>query len=522
MSKQITIFLGVVALVLVMGTAAVLSGDTGNENRDGTRIAASPVAAPNAMACVHDVGNVLFCVTNFGMLGSAGGSERDCETGLPAESFEFPAGSMIEYLFQAGIWVGAIVDGDTLVSVGVDGWQMTNELWPCDQPECGIEKRSNIPTSPYYHPDALSPLDMICEYTDTLTDPVYVHVDFDGTPHVPLNVAIEQQSHSWNSPENYEFVIIEYEVRAIGGESVDSAYLGLHIDCDVAHALYASSGATDDISGHRVAFPQALGGDSIEYAWSADNDGDPQSGVFDYTSATGVIGFAFLGPITSATHSFNWWMANGNPNFDWGPWLQSNSDFVYPTGSMGVPEGDGSKYFVMSNGETDYDQLEAALDHSTDGWLPPTVGGALSASGCDTRFLMSVGPFDITPDEPVRFAVVFAGGSEFHVNPGDFDDLFDPADPAPFQAALDFADLEGNLTAARLMYDSIHMGDINWDGIVDVDDAISMINYVYLGGDEPPYKPVTDLNCDGKIDLLDIIVLVNYIFRGGPLPGAGC
>jgi hypothetical protein len=100
--------------------------------------------------------------------------------------------------------------------------------------------------------------------------------------------------------------------------------------------------------------------------------------------------------------------------------------------------------------------------------------------------------------------------------------LFDPNDPGPFEATLDFSSLEANLTAARLKYDSMHMGDINWDGIVDIEDAISLINYVYLGGDEPDYLPVTDLNCDGKRDLLDIIVLLNYIFRGGPMPGVGC
>jgi hypothetical protein len=126
-------------------------------------------------------------------------------------------------------------------------------------------------------------------------------------------------------------------------------------------------------------------------------------------SATGVLGAAFLGPITYARdHSFNWWMANANSLLDWGPWLQSNSYFDFLTGGLGVPDGDRNKYFILSDGEVDYDQLESAVDHTGEGWLPPGQISSLIAAGGDTRFLLSVGPSDILPDEPMRFAVVFA------------------------------------------------------------------------------------------------------------------
>ncbi|MBU1319853.1 MAG: dockerin type I repeat-containing protein [candidate division Zixibacteria bacterium] len=511
----------VIAITLI-SAAILLSAMPEESGRDVTPQSLSLTVTPNAMACVHNVGNVLFCVTNYGQVGSAAGSAHDCETGLPAKSFEFPAGSEVGYLYTGGLWVGAIVGSDTLVSVGVDGWQILNELWPCEAPSCGIDKRSTNPASPYYHPDAISDLDMIAEYTDTLTDPAFVGMDWDGRPHIPLNIEMKQQSHSWSEPGDNEYVLVEYEIKALGVDPIQSAYIGMHADGDVFHAAQPE-GYLDDVSGYRVIFPEALNGGAIEYAWTADNDGDPNEGGFDFTSATGVIGFAFLGPITSSdVHSFNWWHPNGNHSFDWAPWTQANSYFDFLTGGMGAPEGDRSKFFVLSNGETDYDQLESALDHTADGWLPPAPVSLPAASGCDTRFLLSFGPVDISPGEPVRFAVVFAGGHDFHVGPNDFGNLFDPYSPSAFQATLDFSSLEQNLTAARLMYDGIHTGDINWDGDVDIEDVIAMINYVFLGGDEPAYIPVSDLNCDGKRNLLDIIVLVNYIFRGGTLPGAGC
>src|SRR3989304_4204280 len=75
---------------------------------------------------VHKESNLWFSVTNWGFLGSEMEWQDDSETGLPAPSAEFPGGSGLEYLFQGAIWVGGIVEGETLVSVGVDGWLWVN------------------------------------------------------------------------------------------------------------------------------------------------------------------------------------------------------------------------------------------------------------------------------------------------------------------------------------------------------------------------------------------------------------
>src|SRR3990170_2019720 len=79
---------------------------------------------------VHRESNLWLTITNWGFLGSQGGSQWDSETNLPAPSAEFPGGSGFEYLFQGAIWVGGIVEGETLVSVGADGWLWVFELFP--------------------------------------------------------------------------------------------------------------------------------------------------------------------------------------------------------------------------------------------------------------------------------------------------------------------------------------------------------------------------------------------------------
>jgi hypothetical protein len=61
-------------------------------------------------------------------------------------------------------------------------------------------------------------------------------------------------------------------------------------------------------------------------------------------------------------------------------------------------------------------------------------------------------------------------------------------------------------------------GDANGSGVVDIDDAVYLIAYVYMSGPVPEPVDVGDVNCDGKIDLLDIVGIVNYLFRGGNSP----
>jgi hypothetical protein len=73
-------------------------------------------SAPNTQVCTHNRNNMLLSVTNFGCFGSQAGAYPDCETGEKAHSCEFPAGSRSNYLAVAGLWVGAVVDYDTVVS----------------------------------------------------------------------------------------------------------------------------------------------------------------------------------------------------------------------------------------------------------------------------------------------------------------------------------------------------------------------------------------------------------------------
>jgi hypothetical protein len=62
-------------------------------------------------------------------------------------------------------------------------------------------------------------------------------------------------------------------------------------------------------------------------------------------------------------------------------------------------------------------------------------------------------------------------------------------------------------------------GDCNDDGIVDIGDAIYLINYLYRGDPAPDPWQAGDTNNDDVVELGDVIFLINYLFKSGPPPG---
>ena len=63
-------------------------------------------------AATIDIGNMGLHITNVGTIGRP--DIRNTPTGEP--SMEYPINTGIEHLFECGVWIGAVVDGQTLVS----------------------------------------------------------------------------------------------------------------------------------------------------------------------------------------------------------------------------------------------------------------------------------------------------------------------------------------------------------------------------------------------------------------------
>jgi Dockerin type I domain len=62
-------------------------------------------------------------------------------------------------------------------------------------------------------------------------------------------------------------------------------------------------------------------------------------------------------------------------------------------------------------------------------------------------------------------------------------------------------------------------GDANNDGVVNVSDAVWIINYVFVGGGAPqPVLACGDANTDGTVNVSDAVWIINYVFVGGGPP----
>jgi len=429
---------------------------------------------PNSQNCSHRVGNVFLSITNYGFFGSkfwqdqlreefcAYGSELQPSEML-APSFEFPAGSGVNYLFQGALWFAAIVDEDTLCSVGADGWQWVNEMWPDAVPDGALVQKSSRKSSPYYDEDAVSEQDFYAKYADTLVNTSYVSIDpIENRRHIPIGIEINQRSYSWSYKYAEDFILIDFMIKNINFKTIRRAYMGLYIDADIWDGLMDATGYEDDYSGFKEAIPSAIGKgfmDTINIAWTADNDGDPQNNLsmFVTASPTGVAGTRVVrSPNVDLEYSFNWWTSNGyDVNFDWGPMMEENyRDFG--TGGLGTPETDRNKYYILSNGEFDYDQLYAAIDYTDQGWLepPPSELAENIADGFDTRYLFSFGPFNLEPADSLLITIGYIAGADFHVKTNDFAFNFDSQNPIEFYDKLDFSDLGLNSTWAAWVYDN--------------------------------------------------------------------
>jgi hypothetical protein len=62
------------------------------------------------------------------------------------------------------------------------------------------------------------------------------------------------------------------------------------------------------------------------------------------------------------------------------------------------------------------------------------------------------------------------------------------------------------------------VGDVNANGIVNIEDVVYLVNCLYREGPAPPAPHVGDANCDQVVDVGDVVFLINYLFRGGPPP----
>lgn len=415
------IFHGISIFLIIIGLGAAAESRSLYIPRADKPLVSSADSLPYVTYAVHNVGRIALGISNFGIIGRGSSDQiADPLTGDDMPSLSYPQGYPNTYLYEGQLWVGAIVGRDTLVSTGGGPEDEVREFWPDAYPDGDIQYRSiKDPDAPEYT-DAVSQQDFVATYYDTLRNTALSGYDYYSKRyHVPMGLKVTQESYAWGYDYAEDFVLFDYKVANIGINTMKNVYIGLYFDNDIGRD-YQYIGSDDICGFSRAARSQYIAGlmDTINIAWAADNDGDPNAaGALTHYSPTAVVATRILRTPSDSLHfSYNWWVSSYRSDEDWGPRKAETPDdpFRLFSGFLGTPASDADKYYMMSHDEFDYNQSEISINHSASGWLPPPSNAARIAAGADIRYLLSIGPFNMEPGDILPFTFTIAAGDSFH------------------------------------------------------------------------------------------------------------
>lgn len=323
-------------------------------------------------------------VSNSGTIGRP--NVRTNTSGPP--SMAYPRGSGVEHLFEAGLWIGAYVNGQVRVSsssaessAGYSTGAANFEFTPLS----GVLERSNITKSPNYSQSAISHQDFVIQMTDSniiipgTTIPINNH-------NFPLKAGVKLEVLNWNYSYADYFVILNYTITNNSKERWDSIYIGNYSDLVVRNVnVTRETGSLFFQRGRN--FVDRKNNAIVAYMASK------QADDFNFIASYGAM--QFLGA--------DWNGLFFNPAK---PEIFTNKGYTAPTFNANFwTFGSTTPPFIGPNDEqTRYNKLAVGIDsndlNSSSG---PTYGPP-----SNWLQLMSVGPFrSLEPDSSMTYTVAF-------------------------------------------------------------------------------------------------------------------
>lgn len=285
------------------------------------------------------------------------------------------------YIFGAGFWVGAIVGGDTLVTVGYNPNTARSEFFPTParywregtgNPLDRIYKYPNDwppPQSRFGYDTTLVPQrnislqDMWCVYCDS--SPV-----FHDTPiGRPLGVEVYQTIYGWDYP-NQDVFFIKYRIKNVSLTSLNQMYFGICVDPDIG--IF-----NDDMVG--LIKKMYISGDTIrDVGFAGDYDNIEYTNPPFWQSGTpGVVAYKFLEGPRRPNGSLLGMTAFKKFTIDFDPLTNRN------------------QYLTM-----------AGYDYRT---LIYSPYDSIDVTPADKRFIMCTGPFNLLPDSVATIIIAVIG-----------------------------------------------------------------------------------------------------------------
>jgi hypothetical protein len=418
---------------------------------------------------VHNVGRLQLQITNIGETGNQNNPSR---TTVP--SAEWPAGSGNDYLYAAGVWIGAIdASGIPHVSTALYQREFSPQVdfstgpavcatLPLDQVADVRESYEGIPggnrvisssVDPDDDGDGLVDEDFpngLDDDGDGLCDEDYSAVGqqmfaceyFDDIPairqilpeHVPLGVRVRQTSYAWATPGQNDFVGMDYQITNRSGRTLRNVMVAIFADPDIGNRGIPGYFQDDQVGlFDRVVTYVGSTGQTVTrriqmaYAYdNPDNPNNPQEAKGG--DAPGYFGCMFL------NHTVD-------PSGATAPNHVGVTSFKFFSGSGsfiqgGDPENDAQRYQLM-----------------TDPQLNPDVTGQQTSSRpLDYRFIMATGPFrSLLPDSSLTISVGWVMGLGLGIPDGT------PPAPSKLVAAdMIGGSLVANAISAQQVFDGLY------------------------------------------------------------------
>lgn len=165
----------------------------------------------------------------------------------------------------------------------------------------------------------------------------------------------------------------------------------------------------------------------------------------------------------------------------------------------------------------------------------PTVSGCQYNCGLHARFFTPVGetfsyPLIPVDDDPCDNVSLSVTGIEIVEGDAFEGDLHLDNDVLVITPSLNdhgvalcvevTADDSYDVTVCEIGYEvgPIACGNVDHLEIVDIDDMVFLIGFIFLGGSSPEPYDLGDVNCSGGVDIDDVVYLIAYIFTGGNAP----
>lgn len=334
--------------------------------------------------------NVRVTVNNVGTFGNG---FRGSYAIKDFASAEYPANSGIEHLFEAGIWVGALMGGSERVSTAAydqpSGYSTGRAGYEFTAGEGShFRERSTLFDSPHYSVEAVSHQDFVADFTDQnlLVPGTQIQI---SNHQYPLGLDVHFESYNWNYSFSDFMIICNYTVTNSGNETLEDVYLGMWSNEVVRNVNItpAGQGGSDFYNKGGNGFIDSL---SLAYCYDATGD-------VGFTES--YIGHMFLG--AEDKNGFHHPKVDSEFQVNYQTWTFNSSQpfFFFPT-------SDAIRYNKMRNGMNHLPcWIEAGVpDQGCELFNDETIQQVINKPG-NRSDLVSIGPFPILePGESITFA----------------------------------------------------------------------------------------------------------------------